>query len=68
MSEGERTNFWPSSSSRRTTELPLGALEELDRVPPQPAFVADRLVLYESQHGSNGPTYHARWDYSLRRS
>lgn len=75
---GERIGFPPEGRPfqphvtlgrvREGQRLPLGALEELDRVPPQPAFVADRLVLYESQHGSNGPTYHARWDYSLRRS
>jgi 2'-5' RNA ligase len=75
---GERIGFPPEGRPfhphitlgrvREGHRLPLGALDELERIGAQPSFVADRLVLYESNHGSDGPTYRSRSDYSLIRS
>ena len=74
---GERIGFPPEGRPfhphitlgrvREGHRLPLGAIDELERVPAEPAFVADRLVLYDSDHGADGPTYRSRADVSLIR-
>lgn len=48
---------------REGHRLPAGALEELNRTAPQPAFLADRLVLFESQLGTGGPSYQVRAEF-----
>jgi 2'-5' RNA ligase len=75
---GERIGFPPEGRPfhphitlgrvREGQRLPLGALDQLTGVAPQPSFVADRMVLYESEHGVGGPAYRSRSDYSLTKS
>jgi RNA 2',3'-cyclic 3'-phosphodiesterase len=48
---------------REGHRLPPGALDSLDRVAPQPPFVADRLVLFESELTPGGPRYQARAEF-----
>jgi 2'-5' RNA ligase len=72
---GERIGFPPEGRPfhphitlgrvREGHRLPLGALDRLEQVAPEPAFVADRLVLYDSNHGSDGPVYRSRAEFSL---
>ena len=72
---GERIGFPPEGRPfhphitlgrvREGHRLPLGALDRLEAIRPQPPFSADRVVLYESQIGPTGPTYHARTEFHL---
>jgi 2'-5' RNA ligase len=72
---GERIGFPPEGRPfhphitlgrvREGHRLPAGALEHLNGLEPQPPFVADRVVLYESELGAIGPRYHARAEYLL---
>jgi 2'-5' RNA ligase len=51
---------------REGNRLPPGAMARLESVAPQPAFLADRVVLFESELGNNGPAYRARAEFPLR--
>jgi 2'-5' RNA ligase len=72
---GERIGFPPEGRPfnphitlgrvREGHRLPLGAMDLLEAIKPQPAFNADRVVLYESQIGPAGPTYHSRTEFNL---
>ena len=73
---GERIGFPPEGRPfhphltlgrvREGHRLPSGALDFLSKVPPQPSFIADRLVLFESELGVDGPLYQARAEFILR--
>jgi 2'-5' RNA ligase len=45
---------------REGQRLPPRWQDELERVPPGSPFLADRVVLFESQLGADGPTYSTR--------
>jgi len=45
---------------REGHRLPSGWQSELERVPPGPAFLGDRVVLYESTLAPDGPSYSVR--------
>lgn len=51
---------------REGHRLPPGAMARLEGIAPQPAFLADRVVLFESELGSGGPAYRARAEFPLR--
>ena len=51
---------------REGHRLPAGWQEELERVPAGSPFLAERIVLFESELGAAGPTYHARREAVLR--
>lgn len=61
--------FHPHITLGRVREghrLPPGAMERLEGIAPHDPFVADRVVLFESELGSAGPTYRARAELPLR--
>jgi 2'-5' RNA ligase len=61
--------FHPHITLGRVREghrLPPGAMERLEGIAPHDPFVADRVVLFESELGSAGPTYRARAEWPLR--
>lgn len=70
---GERIGFPPEGRPfhphitlgrvREGHRLPAGALDELEQTPPQPPFLADRMVLFESRLGAGGPVYHVRAEF-----
>ncbi len=72
---GERIGFPPEGRPfhphitlgrvREGHRLPLGAIDQLEAVSQHPAFVADRLVLFESEPGIGGPGYRPRADFPL---
>jgi 2'-5' RNA ligase len=58
--------FHPHITLGRVREghrLPAAALTELARLEPQPPFVAERMVLYESRLGTGGPDYLERAEF-----
>lgn len=50
---------------REGHRLPPGAMQRLEGVAPQAPFLADRVVLYESELGSAGPVYRVRSEFPL---
>ncbi len=72
---GERIGFPPEGRPFRPhvtlgrikegQRLPRDAMDIIEAIPGQPEFLADRVVLYESELGFGGPLYHARADFSL---
>jgi 2'-5' RNA ligase len=74
---GERIGFPPEGRPfhphitlgrvREGHRLPPNALELLEGVSPQPAFLATKIVLFESELGPGGPRYAARTEYDLGR-
>lgn len=51
---------------REGHRLPEGALARLSAAAPHEAFVADRIVLFESELGTGGPRYRVRAEFPLR--
>lgn len=72
---GERIGFQPEGRPfhphvtlgrvREGHRLPPGALELLEAIKPQPAFVADRITLFDSAPGPGGAVYSTRAEFSL---
>lgn len=72
---GERIGFPPEGRPFRPhvtlgrvkegQRLPSSAAGILEAVVPQPEFMADRVVLYESELGVGGPRYHPRSEFQL---
>jgi 2'-5' RNA ligase len=72
---GERIGFPPEGRPfrphltlgrvREGQRLPSGAIERLQTIPPGPAFLADRIVLFESRLSPQGPAYTARLEQRL---
>lgn len=70
---GERIGFPPEGRPfhphltlgrvREGHRLPADAIARLESIPEQPPFMADRLVLYESELGPNGPAYRVRSEF-----
>jgi 2'-5' RNA ligase len=61
--------FHPHITLGRVREghrLPPGAMARLEGIAPQPPFLADRVVLFESELGSEGPSYRSRAEFPLR--
>ena len=61
--------FHPHVTLGRVREghrLPDGWRSELERIPTGTPFVADRVVLFESELGNGGPSYRARHEVLLR--
>ena len=50
---------------REGHRLPPGAMDLLEGLPHEPAFTADRVVLFESNQTPSGPTYRARLEIRL---
>jgi 2'-5' RNA ligase len=72
---GERIGFPPEGRPFRP-HVTMGRVKEGQRLPPsaagilegigaQPEFLADRVVLYESELGVGGPRYHPRSEFLL---
>jgi 2'-5' RNA ligase len=60
--------FHPHITLGRVREghrLPKGALELLEAIKPQPAFVADRITLFDSEPGPGGAVYASRAEFRL---
>ena len=72
---GERLGFPPEGRPfrphftlgrvREGQRLPAGWQGELERIPEGAAFLADRVVLFESELGPSGPTYAIRREIRL---
>lgn len=72
---GERLGFPPEGRPfrphitlgrvREGQRLPAGWQAELERIPEGNSFLADRVVLYESELGPSGPTYEIRREVRL---
>lgn len=72
---GERIGFPPEGRPfhphitlgrvREGHRLPGDALERLDAIGEHAAFVADQVVLFESELGPQGPSYQSRADWFL---
>lgn len=72
---GERIGFPPEGRPFRPhvtlgrvkegQRLPPGAAEILEGIVAQPEFLADQVVLYESELGVGGPRYHPRSEFPL---
>jgi 2'-5' RNA ligase len=61
--------FHPHITLGRVREghrLPPDAMARLESLSPQPAFLADRMVLFESELGLEGPSYRSRTEFVLR--
>lgn len=50
---------------REGHRLPPGALEKLELIQPQPAFVVDRITLFDSEPGPGGAVYATRAEFPL---
>jgi 2'-5' RNA ligase len=72
---GERIGFPPEGRPfhphitlgrvREGHRLPPGAIEMLEAVKAQPAFVADRITLFDSEPGPGGAVYATRAEFRL---
>jgi len=75
---GERIGFPPEGRPfhphltlgrmREGHRLPAGALERLESIQPQAAFVANTVTLFESEPGPGGPVYLPRAEFPLNGS
>jgi 2'-5' RNA ligase len=73
---GERIGFPPEGRPfnphltmgrvREGLRLPLGAIDRILGIAPQPPFSADRLVLFESEIGATGPKYVSRAEFPFK--
>jgi 2'-5' RNA ligase len=72
---GERIGFPPEGRPfhphitlgrvREGHRLPQGALGLLEAIKPQPAFIADRITLFDSSPGPGGAVYASRAEFRL---
>jgi len=75
---GERIGFPPEGRPfhphitlgrvREGHRLPPGAVDLLESTKPQPAFVADRIVLFDSSPGPGGAVYASQAEFRLNGS